>query len=100
MPEVDAIFENVHRVNQEADQNPECLRISIDTKATVKIGELSRNGKTRQSEALEALDHDMHWETQLIPFGILSVVSGWLTIVFCQSKETSDFIADALLLWW
>lgn len=42
----------------------------------------------------------MHWETQLIPFGILSVVSGGLTIVFCQSKETSDFIADALLLWW
>lgn len=88
------------RVHQEADQNPECLRISIDTKATVKIGNLSRQGRTRQAEAPPALDHDMHWETPLIPLGILSVVSGLLTIVFCQGKETSDLIADALLLWW
>ena len=28
------------------------------------------------------------------------MVSGVLPLVFCQGKETRDFIADALLLWW
>jgi len=29
------------------DENPESLRISIDTKAKVKMGEFSSNGKSR-----------------------------------------------------
>ena len=37
---------------------------------------------------------------KLIPFGVLNVVSGLLTIIFGTSNETSDFIVDCLELWW
>ena len=37
---------------------------------------------------------------KLVPFGILEVQSGESTIVFGTSRETSDFIADSLELWW
>jgi hypothetical protein len=51
IPQTDAIFENVWRENQTADENPRSLRLSIDTKAKVKIGNLSRGGKGRGLEA-------------------------------------------------
>jgi hypothetical protein len=35
-----------------------------------------------------------------VPFGILEVIGGLLTIVFGTSLETSDFIADCLQQWW
>ena len=35
IPETDAIFEEVHRVNQRADEEQGVLRSSLDTKATV-----------------------------------------------------------------
>lgn len=35
-----------------------------------------------------------------MPFGILDVLSGLLTIIFGTSRETSDFIADCLQQWW
>lgn len=37
---------------------------------------------------------------KLVPFGILEVLSGTLTILFGTSRETSDFIADCLAQWW
>jgi len=41
IPETDAIFNNVNEANRQADNDPETLRISIDTKAKVNIGEFS-----------------------------------------------------------
>ena len=35
-----------------------------------------------------------------MPFGLLEVVSGRLTIFMGTSRETSDFIADAIERWW
>jgi hypothetical protein len=35
-----------------------------------------------------------------VPFGILDVLGGLLTIIFGTSRETSDFIADCLQQWW
>lgn len=98
--QVDEIFTNLHQANAEVDRNPKALRISIDTKAAVKIGPFSRDGRGRGCQANQACDHDLQAASHLIPFGILVVVSGLLTIVFGQSKETSDFIVDALTLWW
>jgi hypothetical protein len=49
--ETDAIFQNVHTINTLADEDPETLRISIDSKAKVAIGEFSRGGKSRGKEA-------------------------------------------------
>lgn len=37
---------------------------------------------------------------KLVPFGILDVMSGLLTIMFGTSFETSDFIVDCLEKWW
>ncbi|MDA0268820.1 MAG: transposase [Cyanobacteria bacterium] len=100
IPQTDAIFENVAQAHQTADMNPEVLRISIDSKAKVKIGNLSRNGKARTLSAKQADDHDDHWDAVLVPFGILDVESAQLSIYFGESAETSDFIVDCLNLWW
>jgi len=98
--ETDAIFENVHRENQASDARPDSLRISIDTKAKVKVGEFSRGGEARGAEATKAQDHDMQSAGQLVPFGILEVLAGLLTILVGTSRETSDFITDCLQQWW
>ncbi len=98
--ETDAIFKNVHEVNKLADEDPDTLRISIDSKAKVAVGEFSRGGKSRGKEATKACDHDMNPECKLVTFGILEVVLGILTTVVGNSAETSDFIVDALQIWW
>lgn len=67
IPQTDAIFENVLRENQASDENPKSLRVSIDTKAKVKIGNLSRGGKARTLEAKAADDHDTQWQSVLVP---------------------------------
>ena len=98
--EVDEIFDNVHQENHRSDNDPHSLRISIDSKAKLAIGPFSRNGKSRGKTAKKAADHDPKPQTVLVPFGILDVVAGWLHIIFCLSTETTDFIVDALQLWW
>jgi len=98
--EVDEIFENVWEANSQSDEDPESLRISVDAKAKVSISEFSRDGKSRDREAKKASDHDMNPEGKLVPYGILNVLSGLLTIFFGTSYETSDFIVDCIELWW
>ena len=81
-------------------QAPETLRISLDAKAKVKIGEFSRHGVARGQEHVKAAGHDMHPDAVLAPAGILQVQSGQLNVVFGTSRDTSDFVADCLALWW
>jgi hypothetical protein len=59
LPETDAIFDNVRRENQAADDRADSLRISLDTKAKVDLGEFSRDGYARGPQAPHAWDHDM-----------------------------------------
>lgn len=66
----------------------------------MKIGEFSRGGVARGRTAVQAADHDMHPDAVLAPAGILEVDSGQLNIVFGTSRDTSDFVADCLELWW
>lgn len=59
--QTDAIFANVQQAHAEAQQAPETLEISVDTKAKVSFGEYSREGETRSDSAGEvppAWDHD------------------------------------------
>jgi len=98
--ETDAIFNNVHTINQEADIDPETVRISVDVKAKVDIGDFSREGEIRCQEALKADDHEMGPKKKLVPVGILEVATGSSMIVFGNSQETSDLIVDCLKLWW
>lgn len=100
IPETNAIFENVSAAKKLSGENTNCLRISIDTKAKVKVGEFSREGYDRNSQPLTALDHDYEPESILVPFGILDVVKDQLWIYFGKSRETSDFIVDCLEMWW
>jgi hypothetical protein len=100
IPATDAIFDHLRQVHQQAAQQPETLRISLDTKAKVKIGAFSRGGVARGQQAVAALDHDMHPDAVLVPAGILEVDQQQLNIVFGTSRDTSDFVADCLELWW
>ena len=45
IPETDAIFEQVNQINQQADEDETTLRISIDAKTAVKVGEYDLGGK-------------------------------------------------------
>ncbi len=98
--QTDAIFENVQRENQASDAREDSLRISLDAKAILKVGDFSRGGQSRGKEATKACDHDMDVKEKLIPFGIMDVLGGILSIIFGTSRQTSDFIADCLQQWW
>jgi hypothetical protein len=74
------------------------MRVSMDCKATVNIGEYSRGGKTRTDN--RAADHDMGCQEKYTPFGIVNEDSGELHLTFGNSAKTSDFIVDALQAWW
>ena len=100
IPQTDAIFQHVKRAHARSDQEDDCLRISIDAKAKVKVGEFSRGGRSRDREPKKAGDHDMNPKATLVPFGILETESAQFTVVLGTSRETSDFIVDCLQLWW
>ncbi len=74
------------------------MRLSMDCKATVNIGEYSRGGMTRGDN--RAADHDMGCEEKYTPFGVVNEDSGELYLTFCSSAKTSDFIVDSLRSWW
>ena len=72
--------------------------MSIDCKATVPIGDVSRRGLTRGD--YEACDHDLGLKEKYIPCGIVEEDRGQLHITFGSSYKTSDFIVDTLEAWW
>ena len=74
------------------------MRLSLDAKATVKIGPFSRGGKNRVK--VEACDHDFSVSPKLTPYGILLPELEELFIYCTSSKVTSDFIVDVLEDWW
>jgi len=88
----DAIFANLRQVQRRAAQEPATLRISLDTKAKVKIGRFSRGGVARGRQCVAAADHDMHPDAVLTPAGILEVDRHQLNLVFGTSRDTSDFV--------
>ena len=98
--QTDAIFENVTFRHEEATKNSKILRISLDVKAKVKVGNLSRGGYSRNLNAPETNDHDQHWDDILIPLGIKEFTTEDVFLIFGNSKETSDFIVDGLEHWW
>ncbi len=96
--ETDAIFERLNRINPEADQADDVLRLSLDAKATVKIGCFSRGGKSRVGR--KAADHDFKPDLNLTPYGIFLPRYDDLHLYFTASPVTSDFMVDMLDHWW
>jgi hypothetical protein len=96
--ETDAIFKQINTVNQDADEQPNVLRISMDAKATIALGEYDRGGKTRVPTA--AFDHDFGSTLSLTPYGILIPQLNDLSLFLIRSKVTADCIVDCLEAWW
>jgi len=97
VPETDAIFANIQAKDQPSGGGA-VVRVSMDCKATVNIGEYSRGGRTRGDN--QAVDHDMGCREKYTPFGIVNEDTGDLHLTFGSSAKTSDFIVDALYSWW
>lgn len=85
-------------VNAIADAAPEILRISLDAKATVKVGPFARGGKSRAQT--KACDHDFKPDATLTPVGILLPETDDLFVYQVTSKVTSDCLVDCLTHWW
>lgn len=106
IPETDAIFDNVSVRHQEAKQDNGILRISIDTKAIVKIGELS--GTPSQEVDIIVYKHLCKPVTTtnigiiyiLIPFGIHEINHDHVNLYFGNYSSTAHFIVDALEQWY
>ncbi len=96
--ETDAIFGRLSQVNPAADRADDVLRLSLDAKASVKIGDFSRGGKNRMQR--QAADHDFSPELTLTPYGIFLPRFDDLYLYFTASAVTSDFIVDTLDRWW
>jgi hypothetical protein len=74
------------------------LRLSLDAKATVKVGPFARAGKSRVPTA--AADHDFQPDALLTPVGILLPTLSELFMYGITSKVTSDCLADCVERWW
>jgi hypothetical protein len=98
VPQTDAIFAELRQVHQDAEAARDSVRLSLDTKATVKIGPFSRGGESRTGN--QGSDHDFGPQGQLTPFGIFLPGRDELDLYFTPSKVTSDFMVDALEEWW
>ena len=98
VPETDAIFDTVHRINKEADADAGTVRLSIDTKTIVPIGNLSRGGKSRRAH--HAMDHDFEPDSKLTPFGVHRPDTAETWLYFSTGSVTADFMADRLNELW
>ncbi len=92
--ETNAIFDHVHKANKDADKNPKEIRISLDAKAKMNIGNFSRGGRNRVLTTAE--DHDLGVKTKLTPFGFYLPQHDDLFLFFTKSYATSDFIVDRI----
>jgi transposase len=72
--------------------------LSIDGKATVPIGDVSRGGLTRGDH--HAWDHALGLHEKDMPCGLVDEERGPLHIPFGRSYKTSDFMVDARAAWW
>jgi hypothetical protein len=75
-------------VNRAADAASDTLRLSLDAKATVKVGPFARGGKSRVPT--RAADHDFGATAQVTPVGLLLPQTGDVFLYAVQGRVTSD----------
>ena len=95
--ETDYIFTNLKSVHDQADLDKNTVRISVDAKNKVKIGNFSRGGYSRTTT--NAFDHDFSTE-YITPLGILDMKKNKVDMTFTQSNVTADFIVDCIEKYW
>jgi len=89
---------SIEKKDAQAMSSEGVKRWSIDGKATVKMGEVSRGGVTRGDN--RASEHDRGCKEQYIPCGIVDEDSAALHITFGSSYKTRDFIVDTIEAKW
>lgn len=85
-------------INAAADADPAVLRVSMDAKATVKVGPFSRGGQSRVP--VQAADHDFQPTATVTPVGLFLPEWDELFLYHVTSKVTSDCLVDCLTQWW
>ena len=88
----------MNQINEEADADVEVLRISLDAKATVKVGPFARGGKSRVPT--KAADHDFQSAATVTTVGIFLPASDEVFLYGVTSKVTSDCLVDRFVQWW
>ena len=96
------------QINEEADADEQTVRISIDAKATVKVGPFARGGKSRLST--KAADHDFEPEATVTPvgiflpafdeifsYGVISKVTTYRSLIFTGVLENPHTVSYR---WW
>lgn len=83
------------QINEEADVDERTLRISMDAKATVKVGPFARGGKSRVPT--KAADHDFQPTATVTPVGIFLPAFDAVFFYGVTSKVTSDCLVDRLI---
>jgi len=84
----------LHTINALADSLDGYLRLSLDAKATIRLGPYSRGGYNRRLTA--AVDHDFASEAKLSLFGCLLPASAETWFFLTPGPITADFIVDRL----
>src|SRR5437762_12808071 len=92
--QTDAIFNRLQEINPQADGSADMLRLSLDTKTSVKVGGYSRRGKSRVRK--KADDHDYKANEILTPYGLLLPRCDDLWPYFTPSRGTSVFTVAVL----
>jgi hypothetical protein len=72
--------------------------VSLDAKATVKVGPFSRRGQSRV--AVKAADHDFQPVATVTPVGVLLPEYHDLYLYAVTSKVTADCLVDRVDQWW
>ena len=96
--ETNAIFAQLATVHAEAATDLTVVRISLDAKATIKIGPFSRRGCSRVS--VRAADHDFPTKDKVTPVGLFLPETDELFLYGVTSRVTSDCLVDCLEHWW
>lgn len=92
------IFDNLAKINKSADESEDQLRVSFDAKVAVKIGNLSRGGKSRKT--VHADDHDFGVLGTTTPVALYLPKEKDLFFYIVESKVTSDCCVDIMEDWW
>ena len=96
--ETDASFAQLGEVRKAVQHDITVLRLSLDAKAKVLLGDYSRGGQNRI--VVKAADHDFQAKQKVTPYCIFLPDYNRAFLYFTASRVTSDFIVDCLLDCW
>lgn len=98
LPETEAIFAQLAQVNPAADADATRLRLSVDAKATIPLGQFSRGGVSRLP--VEAWDHDFPPTAKVTPLGVFLPHTNELFLFLVTGPLTADTIVDCVRETW